>query len=164
MNTVQTITASKTFNKLVTFSATPGILVTRSSGVPYIRFGKDADNVYGAIGADDAGDVCVYNDITDSGWSTVLHSRNYTNWVNTTNFPGLNKTGTVTSVTVTGSKGLSGTGTITSSGTITLSNAGVRSIATGTANGTISVNTNGTSKDVAVKGLGSAAYTASTDY
>lgn len=44
------------------------------------------------------------------------------------------------------------------------SNAGVRSIATGTSNGTISVNTNGTSADVAVKGLGSAAYTASTAY
>ena len=164
LNTVQTITESKTFSKLVTFSATPGILITRSSGVPYLRFGKDSNNVYGAIGTDDAGDACVYNDITGSGWSTLLHSRNYTNWVNTTNFPGLNKTGTVTSITVTGSNGLSGTGTITSSGTITLSNAGVRSIATGTTNGTISVNTNGTSANVAVKGLGSAAYTASSGY
>ena len=45
-----------------------------------------------------------------------------------------------------------------------ISNAGVRSIATGTANGTISVNTNGTAANVAVKGLGSAAYTASTAY
>ena len=49
-----------------------------------------------------------------------------------------------------------GTG-ISLSGT-TFSNSGVRSIATGSANGTISVNTNGTSADVAVKGLGSAAY------
>jgi hypothetical protein len=40
----------------------------------------------------------------------------------------------------------------------------VKSIATGTANGTISVNINGTSSNVAVKGLGSAAYTASTAY
>ena len=55
-----------------------------------------------------------------------------------------------------------GTG-ISLSGT-TFSNSGVRSIATGTANGTISVNTNGTSANVAVKGLGSAAYTASTAY
>ena len=45
-----------------------------------------------------------------------------------------------------------------------ISNTGVRSIGTGTANGTISVNTNGTSTDVAIKGLGSAAYTASTAY
>lgn len=47
---------------------------------------------------------------------------------------------------------------------VTITNSGVRSIATGSANGTISVNTNGTSVDVSVKGLGSAAYTASTAY
>lgn len=45
-----------------------------------------------------------------------------------------------------------------------LSNSGVRSIATGGTNGTISVNINGTTADVAVKGLGSAAYTNSTAY
>lgn len=44
------------------------------------------------------------------------------------------------------------------------SNSGVRSVATGTANGTIAVDTNGTTKDVAVKGLGSAAYTNSSAY
>lgn len=54
-----------------------------------------------------------------------------------------------------------GTGIAISSGVI--SNSGVRSISTGTANGTISVNTNGTSANVAVKGLGSNAYT-STAY
>lgn len=55
-----------------------------------------------------------------------------------------------------------GTG-INLSGT-TFSNSGVRSVTTGVANGTISVNTNGTTTDVPVKGLGSAAYTASTAY
>lgn len=45
-----------------------------------------------------------------------------------------------------------------------ITNSGVRSISTGASNGTISVNKNGTSSNVAVKGLGSAAYTASTDY
>lgn len=50
-----------------------------------------------------------------------------------------------------------GTG-ISLSGT-TFSNSGVHSIATGTSNGTISVNTNGTAANVAVKGLGSNAYT-----
>ena len=43
-------------------------------------------------------------------------------------------------------------------------NSGVRAVASGTTNGTISVNTNGTSVDVAVTGLGSAAYTSSSDY
>ena len=50
-----------------------------------------------------------------------------------------------------------GTG-ISLSGT-TFSNAGVRSVVTGTTNGTIIVNTNGTTASVPVKGLGGAAYT-----
>ena len=45
--------------------------------------------------------------------------------------------------------GLSGT---------TFYNSGVRAVSTGSANGTISVNTNGSTGDVAVKGLASAAY------
>lgn len=57
-----------------------------------------------------------------------------------------------------------GIGFTNNSGSLQIYNSGVRSIATGTTNGTISVNTNGTSANVAVKGLGSAAYTASTDY
>ena len=52
----------------------------------------------------------------------------------------------------------------TSEDKITITNSGVRSIATGSSNGTISVNTNGKSADVAVKGLGSAAYTSSSNY
>lgn len=46
---------------------------------------------------------------------------------------------------------------------VIITNTGVRSVKTGTANGTISVNTNGTTANVAVKGLGSNAYT-STAY
>ena len=49
-------------------------------------------------------------------------------------------------------------------GAINVSNDGVRSIASGSSNGTISVNTNGTTSDVAVTGLGSAAYTNSSAY
>lgn len=59
--------------------------------------------------------------------------------------------------TYTGSNGVTVSGT-------SITNSGVRSIATGGTNGTISVNTNGTSTNVAVKGLGSAAYTASSAY
>ena len=51
-----------------------------------------------------------------------------------------------------------GTG-ISISGT-TISNSGVRSVASGSANGTISVNIGGTAANVAVKGLASAAYQA----
>lgn len=57
-----------------------------------------------------------------------------------------------------------GIGFTTAAGVLTIANSGVRSIATGDNNGTIKVNTNGTSSNVAIKGLGSAAYTASTAY
>lgn len=98
------------------------------------------------------GDARLFNDRdtanTGGTWVDILTSKNYTTWINTTNFPGLNKTGTVTSVTVTGANGLSGTGTITTSGTITLSNAGVRST---TINGNyLRVNTNGTNADLTI--------------
>lgn len=64
-------------------------------------------------------------------------------------------------------------GTILNSGTIgaglswtnnLLVNSGVRTISSGTNNGTISVNTNGTNTEVEIKGLGTAAYTDSTAY
>ena len=58
--------------------------------------------------------------------------------------------------TYTGANGVSLSGT-------TFSNSGVRSIATGTSNGTINVNTNGSTANVAVKGLGDRAYD-STSY
>lgn len=51
-----------------------------------------------------------------------------------------------------------GTGITINNNTVT--NAGVRSIATGSANGNISVNTNGTTADVKVKGIDTAAYKA----
>ena len=62
-----------------------------------------------------------------------------------------------TDTTYSAGDGLSLTGT-------TFKNSGVREINTGIANGTILVNTNGTSNSVTVKGLDSAAYTSSTDY
>ena len=75
--------------------------------------------------------------------------------------------GTVTSITLKAGNGISldvDNTAITTSGTRTITNSGVRSIDTGSTNGTISVNTNGSSAEVAVKGLGTAAYTASGDY
>ena len=57
-----------------------------------------------------------------------------------------------------------GIGFTTAAGVLTIANSGVRSITTGDNNGTIKVDTNGTSSNVAIKGLGSAAYTAATAY
>ena len=69
-----------------------------------------------------------------------------------------NAEGTTTIITIpdnnttyTGSDGITLTGT-------NFTNSGVRSVTQGSTNGTISVNTNGTTEEVAVKGLGTAAY------
>ena len=82
---------------------------------------------------------------------TILHGGNYTSWVNTTNFPGLNKTGTVTSITLKAGTGISldtDNTAITSSGTRTITNAGVRAV---TINGNaLRVNTNGTNDDLTI--------------
>lgn len=59
---------------------------------------------------------------------------------------------TDTNTTYSAGTGLSLSGT-------TFSNSGVRSISTGSTNGTISVDTNGTSTEIPIKGLGDAAYT-----
>ena len=56
-----------------------------------------------------------------------------------------------TDTTYTGANGVSVSGTV-------ISNSGVRSITTGSANGTISVDINGTVSDIAIQGLGSSAY------
>lgn len=64
-----------------------------------------------------------------------------------------------TNTTYSAGTGISITGTAN-----TITNTGVRSIISGSTNGTINVNTNGTTADVKVKGLGSAAYTNSSDY
>ena len=55
-------------------------------------------------------------------WRALLDSTNYTSYVNETNFPGLKKRGTVTSITA--GTGLTG-GTITTTGTIALASSGV---------------------------------------
>ena len=62
-----------------------------------------------------------------------------------------------TDTTYTGANGISVSGTV-------ISNSGVRSIATGSTNGTISANINGTVADIAVHGLGSSAYVDTTHF
>ena len=76
-------------------------------------------------------------------------------------------TGTVTSVTLHAGNGISITDNntpITTSGGRTITNTGVTSISSGTANGTINVTANGNTSAVSVHGLGSAAYTNTTAY
>ena len=94
------------------------------------------------------------NGFADSAAQNVVYKRkanklyNYINKKLKDDHAGLDKVGTVTSVTVTGDNGLSGTGTVTTSGTITLSNSGVRST---TINGNyLRVNTNGTNADLTI--------------
>lgn len=129
----------------------------------YIGFKNSSNTTLGYIGVNSSKKPVFYD--------TADHKLAYSSDIPTkvsqlTNDSGFTtNAGTVTSVTLTSGTGItvSNSGTaITGSGTRTITNAGVRSISTGSTNGTISVNTNGTSADVAVKGLGSNAYTSTT--
>lgn len=82
-------------------------------------------------------------------WTTILGDKNYTDYINTTNFPGIDKVGTVTSIAISNGGGLSISGSpITTSGTIAITNTGVRSIKVGET--ILRVNTNGTETDITV--------------
>ena len=93
-----------------------------------------------------------YGDQSAYVWnSKVITAGNYTSYVNTTNYPGLNKTGTVTSITLKAGTGISldtDNTAITTSGTRTITNTGVRSVST---NGDyLRINTNGTNTDLTI--------------
>lgn len=75
------------------------------------------------------------------------------------------KPGTITSITLKAGEGISldtDNTAITSSGTRTITNSGVRSISESATNGYISVNTNGTTTQVFVHGLGDRAFDSTT--
>lgn len=80
--------------------------------------------------------------IVGSGATSVVSDANGVITISSTN----------DNTTYTGSDGITLTGT-------NFTNSGVRSVSTGTTNGTISVNTNGTAAEVAVAGLKSGAFT-----
>lgn len=126
-------------------------IATTSNAPTQYATGLHVKGRYGFQIASQGGDTSnafFIKNVHNTTWNTLLHSNNYTTYVSTTNFPGLNKTGTVTSVTVKGANGLSGSGTVTTSGTITLSNAGVRSA---TISGDyLKVNTNGTDANLTI--------------
>jgi hypothetical protein len=95
------------------------------------------------------------NGFADTNAPNVVYKRdavklyNYINAKLAATYAGLNKTGTVTSVAIANGGGINVSGSpITSSGTITLSNAGVRSVTIGTGDNVskLAVNTNGTTK------------------
>lgn len=73
----------------------------------------------------------IYPNKITYGVNTILHAGNYTDYVNTTNFPGLNKTGTVTSVGLSVPTGFSvSSSPITTSGTLSISFASGYSLPT----------------------------------
>lgn len=70
-----------------------------SANMAAIKF-KNSNGDLGSIGMNAVdGNLLIYNAAT-SAYRTILDSGNYTTWINTTNFPGLDKTGTVTSINI----------------------------------------------------------------
>lgn len=99
--------------------------------------------------------------VEGKGYKTTDNNTTYTLTQDSTDGHKLTFTpssGTATTITIPDNNTTySFTNGLSASGT-TVSNSGVRSIATGSTNGTLSVNTNGTTADIAVKGLAAAAY------
>ena len=78
----------------------------------------------------------IYPDRVAYGTNTILHEGNYTDYINTTNFPGLNATGTITSVKIGNSSYSPSSGVVTLPEYPTIPSVG---------NGTITINQNGMS-------------------
>ena len=117
--TVSIAGTSKTLTIPTSLPASGGsatnLLGGAKGSIPY----QSAANTTTFLAAGSSGQVLKMNSSGLPYWT----SDNYTSYVNTTNFPGLNKTGTVTSVTITQGTGItvSNSGTaITTSGTRTI--------------------------------------------
>ncbi|MCR4663166.1 MAG: hypothetical protein K5622_04685, partial [Endomicrobiaceae bacterium] len=141
-----TITGTTISAQNTTYTGSNGITLTgtnfTNSGVRSVATGT-ADGTISVNTNGTAADVAV------KGLKTVATSGKYSDLTEKlTAGTNITITGTTISAqdtTYTGSDGITLTGT-------NFTNSGVRSVATGTADGTISVNTNGTAADVAVKG------------
>ncbi len=109
----------------------------RSSGDHYTFLGFSngtTETALGGIGFKAQNDHNLYKK-DGSNYYKIWDENNYTTWINTTNFPGLSKTGTVTSVTLTSGTGItvSDSGTaITTTGSRTISLATVSGLSAGT--------------------------------
>ena len=167
---LESATDTKTIVSYVT-SGTPTISTTGKTGT--VTFGSAAaklvDTSIGdaSTSANLPTSAAVASFVEGKGYKTTDNNTTYTLTQDSTDGHKLTFTpssGTATTITIPDNNTTYSAGTgISFSGT-TINNSGVRSIASGSTNGTISVNTNGTSAEVSVKGLGSAAYTASTAY
>lgn len=119
-----------------------------------LRFHRDTSNYRTDLVVDLYNDKLFFRRHTEGGyqnWREIIHSGNYTSYVNTTNYPGLNKTGTVTSITLKAGTGISldtDNTAITTSGTRTITNTGVRKISI--EGNYLRINTNGTNADLTI--------------
>lgn len=96
-------------------------------------YGQEKTIHYVYLGLNDYNGVNfrIYPNRVAYGTNTILHEGNYTDYVNITNFPGLNKTGTVTSVGLSVPTGFSvSPSSITTSGTLSISFASGYSLPT----------------------------------
>lgn len=167
---LESATDTKTTVSYVT-TGTPTISTTGKTGT--VTFGSAAAKLVDtSIGAASTSanlptSAAVASFVEGKGYKTTDTNTTYTLTQDSSDGHKLTFTpssGTATTITIPDNNTTYSAGTgISFSGT-TINNSGVRSIASGSTNGTISVNTNGASAEVSVKGLGSAAYTASTAY
>ena len=158
----------------------------RNSGDHYTFLGFSngtTETALGGIGFKSQADHNLYRK-DGSNYYKILDESNYTSYVNTTNFPGINSTGTITKVgnTTSGAVTVSSANNTAAFGSaVTVGSVGgvdlkftmpanpnsntTYTFASGTTNGAFSVTpSGGTAQSVSIYGLKSAAYTESGDY
>ncbi len=158
----------------------------RNSGDHYTFLGFSngtTETALGGIGFKSQADHNLYRK-DGSNYYKIWDENNYTTWINTTNFPGINSTGTITKVgnTTSGAVTVSSANNTAAFGSaVTVGSVGgvelkftmpanpnsntTYTFASGTTNGAFSVTpSGGTAQSVSIYGLKSAAYTESSDY
>lgn len=147
-DTTQTITGLKTFNNHIVMGTNHYIYGSNEDGGSMLYFdgkrtilGSTTSNAdYTHIRSKEA--TVTIGAGNDASYK-VLHSGNYTDYITTSTFPGLNSTGTITGVSA--GTGLSGGG---NSGKVTLNNTGV--LSTSINGNYLLVNTGGTEENLTI--------------
>lgn len=81
------VNGSGKFSDTLTISnSSVGMIVYRSSGAPYIRFGQSSSKGYGEVGVNDNGNLVFWSLVSSNpaynAWNVILNSKNYSSIIN----------------------------------------------------------------------------------
>ena len=78
--------SGKFADTLTISNSSVGMIVYRSSGAPYIRFGQSSSKEYGEVGVNDNGNLVFWSLVSSNpaygAWNPILNSKNYSSIIN----------------------------------------------------------------------------------